>query len=102
MAKGAMADNIEIARMKGLAASFDTYGDKYSRMATGGRFGNNGIQIRHLSSGGDIQVPRGIARQFASPPSSSGSGEMTLKLNPEVRDLLVVDGRKNYNSGTRI
>jgi hypothetical protein len=77
--------------------------NNWAKGATGGRFGNNnGIQIRHLSSGGDIQVPRGIARQFASSPSPSSSGEMTLKLNPEVRDLLVVDGRKNYNSGTRI
>lgn len=63
--------------------------------ASGGRFGS-------MASGGAIQVPRGLARQFALPSSTSGGGEVTLKLNPEVRDLLAVDGRTNYRSGTRI
>jgi len=94
-----MKDNLEIAKWKGIAAEIGASG---VGAASGGRFGGNGIQIRQLASGGNIQVPRGLARQFASSPSSSGSGEMTLKLNPEVRDLLVADGRKNYNSGTRV
>ena len=98
-----MNDNTEIARMRGLAAPFDTYNDASSKIfsKSGGRFGQN-TGIRTLASGGAIQVPRGLARQFASSPASSEGGEMTLKLNPEVRDLLVADGRTNYRSGTRV
>jgi len=90
----------EKERKRLMADMPEVYGGTKS-FASGGRLGqNNGI--RTLASGGAIQVPRGLAKQFASSPASSGGGEMTLKLNPEVRDLLVADGKTNYRSGTRI
>ena len=69
--------------------------------ASGGYFGgNNGIQVRHMASGGSIQVPRGLAKQFASSGATttnvfdlSNAAKEFFKATPDIA---------NHRSGTRV
>jgi hypothetical protein len=48
-----------------------------------------------------INIPRGMVRQQTQSAVGVGSSAVELKLNPEVRDLLIAQGNVNYRSGTR-